>query len=507
MRPRLDVGLPRHHKFVTTQSRSTTLLWMSLSIPTPPDRTRQIFCNRTLNLRAIKAIGYDMDYTLIHYHVDVWEKRAYEHARERLVQKGWPVAQLHFDGASVSRALIIDKELGNIVKADRFGFVKTAAHGLEMIDFQSLRELYGRTVVDLRDSRWEFLNTLFSISVGCLYGQCVKLLDEGKLDVSATPMGYAELYREVQRALDLTHIEGQLKAEIINDPTSFVDIDKDLPQALIDQRDAGKKLVLITNSEWHYTEAMMRWVFDPQLPSGMTWRDLFDLVIVQARKPDFFLGTAPAYEVINEIGDLRPLPPGAKPSEGKAYYGGNAALVEAALGLQGADILYVGDHIFADVHASKRTVRWRTALVLREVEDDIGAIEKLREHDQRLGALMREKTVLEERIAMARLDLQRKRHGRPGLIEATQNEVEVEIERLRTLLTTIDSLAGPLAEESAKLPHPKWGPIMRAGIDKSHIARQIERYADIYLSRVSNFLWATPSAYFRSPKSSLPHDV
>ena len=57
------------------------------------------------------------------------------------------------------------------------------------------------------------------------------------------------------------------------------------------------------------------------------------------------------------------------------------------------------------------------------------------------------------------------------------------------------------------MPHPRWGAIMRAGIDKSHMARQIERYADVYTSRVSNFLGATPSAYFRSPKSSLPHDA
>lgn len=480
---------------------------MILTLPSAPDRTRHIFCNRTLNLRAIKAIGYDMDYTLIHYHVDVWERRAYEHARARLAQKGWPVGDLQFDASAVSRGLIIDKELGNIVKADRFGFVKTASHGLGTIDFQSLREVYGRVVVDLKDTRWEFLNTLFSISVGCLYGQCVAMLDEGRLDGPSGPMGYLELYREVQRALDQTHIEGELKAEIIRDPTAFVDIDPDLPQALIDQRDAGKKLVLITNSEWHYTEAMMRWVFDPRLPDGMTWRDLFHLVFVQARKPEFFLGTAPAYEIINEQGDLRPLAPPLRPVEGKAYYGGNASLVESALGLQGADILYVGDHIFADVNASKRTVRWRTCLVLREIEDDLRAIEKLRDSEQRLAALMREKAVLEERIAAARLALQRRRHGRTPFGDAEVGELETEIDRLRAQLTTIDSLAAPLAEEAARLPHPRWGPVMRAGIDKSHIARQIERYADIYLSRVSNFLWATPSAYFRSPKSSLPHDV
>jgi hypothetical protein len=34
---------------------------------------RGVYCSRTLNLRSIKAIGYDMDYTLIHYDVNAWE--------------------------------------------------------------------------------------------------------------------------------------------------------------------------------------------------------------------------------------------------------------------------------------------------------------------------------------------------------------------------------------------------------------------------------------------------
>jgi hypothetical protein len=36
---------------------------------------RGVYCSRTLNLRSIKAIGYDMDYTLIHYDVNAWEVR------------------------------------------------------------------------------------------------------------------------------------------------------------------------------------------------------------------------------------------------------------------------------------------------------------------------------------------------------------------------------------------------------------------------------------------------
>ena len=37
------------------------------------------------------------------------------------------------------------------------------------------------------------------------------------------------------------------------------------------------------------------------------------------------------------------------------------------------------------------------------------------------------------------------------------------------------------------------------------MTRQIEKYADIYTSRVSNFFRYTPYTYFRSPGQSLPH--
>ncbi len=47
---------------------------------------------------------------------------------------------------------------------------------------------------------------------------------------------------------------------------------------------------------------------------------------------------------------------------------------------------------------------------------------------------------------------------------------------------------------------------MRAGIDKSLFARQVERHADVYTSRVSNFLAVGPFALLRAGRLSLPHD-
>jgi hypothetical protein len=63
-----------------------------------------------------------------------------------------------------------------------------------------------------------------------------------------------------------------------------------------------------------------------------------------------------------------------------------------------------------------------------------------------------------------------------------------------------------MAQRSGELTNRRWGLLLRAGNDKSHLARQVERYADIYTSRVSNLLAATPFVYLRSPRGSLPHD-
>jgi hypothetical protein len=63
-----------------------------------------------------------------------------------------------------------------------------------------------------------------------------------------------------------------------------------------------------------------------------------------------------------------------------------------------------------------------------------------------------------------------------------------------------------LAKEAAELGSTRWGALLRSGNDKSHLALQIEKSADIYTSRVSNFLYATPFSYLRSRRGSMPHD-
>lgn len=463
--------------------------------------SRRIFCNRTLNLRSIKAIGFDMDYTLVHYNVQAWEGRAFDYTKENLIEMGYEVDDLKFDPAFVNRGLVIDRKLGNIIKANRFGYVKVAAHGTEMIDFREMRNMYRRTTVDLGDSRYYFLNTLFSLSEASIYSQMVDKLDAGLLP---GVVGYAEVHDLVRKALDQAHVEGKLKADILADPNHFIEEDPDLIDALLDIKASGKKLILITNSGFHYTKRIMDHLFIGKLPNEMKWTDLFDISVVSARKPDFFQNRPPIFEVMDDAGHLQPV--NGLPEEGKIYLGGYATLIEKGLKVRGDQILYVGDHIYGDVHVSKSMSQWRTCLVVRELEREVKAVEKSRKDSDKIAKLMNAKKKYEHRFSNLKLELYRNRQKYNNTTPRSEKEIKDEMDSVRQDLIAVDEAIRPLAEKDGRAFNKKWGYLLRAGNDKSHMTRQIERHADLYTSRVSNFLFYTPFMYFRAARGALPHD-
>jgi HAD superfamily 5'-nucleotidase-like hydrolase len=443
-------------------------------------------------LRSIQAIGFDMDYTLVHYFVENWERHCFEHARANLAEIGLPVENLEFDPNFGVRGLIIDRELGNLIKANRFGYVHQAAHGTDMLSYSDTRRAYKQTIVSLSDSRYEFLNTFFSISEACLYAQLVDRLDAGELRGS---MGYSDLYQVVRSAIDQAHIEGEMKEEIMAMPEKFVDVDPNLSGTLEDLKTSGKKLLLITNSGWKYSQFMMNFVL------GSEWRQYFDMVIVAAGKPAFFLERRRFFEVVDDDGLLRPLVGG--PKIGGTYHGGNAMAVEKALNIDGAQFLYVGDHIYGDVNVSKSVLRWRTALILRELEEEIASLDSEQGAQRKIASQMLAKETLEQQSAVIRLQMQKaKIAGHKKDLHTLRDKHKGVMGKI----TKIDLELGPVLAQQGERANPRWSYLLRTGNDKSHLMRQIERYADIYTSRVSNLGPYTPYAYFRSSRVGLPHD-
>ncbi|MEM7091508.1 MAG: HAD-IG family 5'-nucleotidase [Actinomycetota bacterium] len=453
---------------------------------------RGVFANRTLNMRSVEVVGYDMDYTLIHYNVDEWEAAAFEAACEHLRARSFPVDDLTFDPEAFTIGLVFDLELGNVVKPTRFGYVVRAQHGNELLSFDEQRRVYRDTIVDLGESRYEFMNTLFELSRASLFSQLVAAHDHSPLPGVGS---YVELYRAIDHALGEAHVAGLLKQRIVADPDRFVDLDPGIVPTLLDQRAAGKRLALITNSDWAYTSQMMRYSFDRFCPTGTTWRDCFDLVVVSANKPRFFTSNDPIYRVVDEERSL--LHPHRGPLEaGQVYFGGNARLVEDSLGVSEGQPLYVGDHLFGDVHVTKDVLHWRTALIARELEAEIAGATDFADQQRELEELMAAKVEIDReqaRLRMARTAGDRGESDSLGAV--TRQAIE------------LDERIAPLARAASEVGNAIWGPLMRAGNDKSLFARQVERYADVYTSRVSNLAAETPYAYLRAARLSLPHDM
>ena len=394
--------------------------------------------------------------------------------------------------------LVFDLELGNVVKATRFGYAVRAQHGNELLAFDAQRTAYRDVIIGLGEPRYRFMNTLFELSRASLFTQFVALHDHKPLPGVGS---YTDLYQAVDEALGEAHLAGVLKQRIIADPERFVDLDPGVVPMLRDQRTAGKRLALITNSDWAYTSKMMSWTFDRFCaaynvkPGGDgTWRDLFDLVIVSANKPRFFDETDPIYRVVDEERSL--LHPHTGPLEsGHVYFGGNARLVEQSLGVSEGQPLYVGDHLFGDVHVTKDILHWRTALITRRLEAEIHDAAAFADQQSQLVELMADKVQLDRRQAQLRM------------AKAAGEDVGADLGRATDAAVALDRKIQPLARAAGELGNPIWGPLMRAGNDKSLYARQVERYADIYTSRVSNFRHETPYAYLRAARLTLPHDM
>src|SRR5690606_3912107 len=147
---------------------------------------------------------------------------------------------------------------------------------------------------------------------------------------------------------------------------------------------------------------------------------------------------------------------------------------------------------------------WRTALIVREIEGEIRYNEAFRPTRRELERLMQEKTQIEERLDQVRLAIQRKEKGYGPQPAETLDELHELAQRLSDSIAALDAEIAPLAQASAQLGNELWGPLMRAGNDKSLLARQMESSADVYTSRVANFLYATPFLYARSARGSLP---
>jgi 5'-nucleotidase len=55
--------------------------------------------------------------------------------------------------------------------------------------------------------------------------------------------------------------------------------------------------------------------------------------------------------------------------------------------------------------------------------------------------------------------------------------------------------------------HPYWGSLLKEANEQSSFGKQVDDYACLYTSRVSNFLAYSPQQTFRSPRDVMAHEI
>ncbi len=452
-----------------------------------------VFVNRTLNLKRIRYIGVDMDHTLVRYKSANFEELAHKTMLKKLVDElQYPksILNLDFKYDRAIRGLVIDKAMGNVLKLSRYSAIRVSYHGLKPIDYRDQTRLYKSVYIDLRDPNYLSIDTAFSIAFAGLFMQ---LVDQKDSALSQELPSYAKISDDLNKVLDRAHRDGSLKNEVRAHLDKYILKDPSVVEGLERFKKHGKKIFVATNSDFLYSKLLLDYTIDPFLKDHSSWSELFDFVITLSNKPRFFIDNQRFMKIDQQTGWMTNMNEKLTPG---IYQGGSANVFTHDLEVAPDEILYIGDHIYGDILRLKKDCAWRTALVVEEIEDEIQKERQASPLTEKINDLMARKLPLEAKLD----DLISEQ------IETNSNKNEAAIRKLLNEIGDIDKKLSPLIQQQQQTFNPLWGEVMRAGIEESYFAYQVDRFACIYMAKLSELLAESPRHYFRAPRRPLAHD-
>lgn len=453
----------------------------------------KVFVNRTLSLKKITHIGFDMDHTLIRYNSRKFEELAHNMMLEKLIKDhGYPnvIQSLKFDFDRSRRGLVIDIHRGNILKLSRHASIRVSYHGLTPISYSQQRKVYKSSYIDLGEPGFDIVNTTFSIAICGLFAQLVDLKDNSE---TKTLPDYSTIAADLTSCLDKAHRDGSLKGVVASNLDDYIYKDARVVHGLERFIRHGKKIFIVTNSDFHYTKLLLDYAINPFLKNN-TWENFFEVVITSADKPRFFYDNLKFLKINSKDGTMTNLQ--GKVSSG-VYQGGCASIFTNDLNLTADEILYIGDHIYGDIVRLKKDCAWRTALVVEELDEEIECLRKADQFVEQINSLMNIKIPLETEVDQLISEK----------IETGKNIHETKISQLLMEISELDKKISLLIKRQQEVYNPWWGDVMRVGIEESFFAYQMERYACIYMAKIQDLLDVCPRTYFRSSKRLMPHEI
>ncbi|KAJ2225048.1 hypothetical protein IW143_000249 [Coemansia sp. RSA 520] len=340
--------------------------------------SKDIFPNTELRLSKVRTYGFDYDYTLARY-TDKLPSTIYTMLRDVLVtHMQYPPAlqALKYDNTFAIRGLCYDRETGWLFKLDsNYNIAMDTVHyGREPL--RDLEEVYSlhngpHVSADYFKTQLNQLNDIYSVPEATLLADVIQYFSEHSI-----PFHPRYLAEDIRTAGEYIHkgdgiSMSPLHSTIVNNIEKYLDRAPEILQMLSTLKREGKRLFLLTNSGYSYVDAGLSYMFGTK-----AWRDVFDVVVVGARKPGWYQSQRPFRLVPTSSSHTQPWAPVEHFEDGQVYAGGNLDSFTRATGYADRNVMYFGDHIYSDLRDPSVQRGWFTGAIVSELNHELRVIQR-----------------------------------------------------------------------------------------------------------------------------------
>ncbi|XP_016330725.1 5'-nucleotidase domain-containing protein 3 isoform X2 [Sinocyclocheilus anshuiensis] len=442
-----------------------------------------IFANNQMSLQDIEIYGFDYDYTLAFYSSHL-HTLIFNIARDILIDEHrYPEGLKEYDYMPnfVIRGLHYDVQKALLMKIDAFHYIQlgTVYRGLNPVPEKEVIAMYEGSHVPL-----EIMSDFYGKSShGHTMKQFMDIFSLPEMTLLSCVNDYflkhnidyepVHLYKDVKEAIGDVHVRGIMYRAVEADIEKYICYGEQTHAVLRKLSKNGKKMFLITNSPFDFVDRGMNYIV------GKDWRDLFDVVIVQADKPGFFNDRRKPFRRVTDKGVLlwdriHHL------EKGQIYKQGNLYEFLRLTGWRGSKVLYFGDHIYSDLADLTLKHGWRTGAIIPELRKEI----KIMNTEEYVHTM----TWLQ---ALTGLLEQMQVHRDPASQTVIQQWInEREEMRLRT----------------KDIFNAQFGSLFRTYHNPTYFSRRLSRFADIYMPSLSCLLNYDLQHTFYPRRTPLQHE-
>ncbi|WCJ28093.1 HAD-superfamily hydrolase subfamily IG 5'-nucleotidase [Euphorbia peplus] len=436
-----------------------------------------IYVNKNVRLDTVQVYGFDYDYTLAHYSPNL-QNLIYDLAKEHMVNEfKYPETCMNFkyDPTFPIRGLYYDKKNGCLLKLDFFGSIELDGcyYGRRKLSLEEIEEIYGTRHIGRQQARVLVgLMDFFCFSEACLIADVVQYFVDAKLEFDAS-----YIYQDVNRAIQHVHLSGVVHRGILSDPCKYLMKNDQLLHYLRTLREKGKKLFLLTNSPYYFVDGGMQFLLEGSMDHRGSWRELFDVVIAQANKPEFYTSDH-LFRCYDTDKDTLTFTKVDSFLPDKTYYHGCLKSFLEITKWKGPEVMYFGDHLFSDLRGPSKA-GWRTAAIIHELESEI----KIQNDDG-------------YRFEQAKFHIIQELLGQ---LHSTVSNGD-RSDSYQLLFEELNAERKKTREAMKKMFNKSFGATFLTDMgQESAFAYHIHQYADVYTSKPENFLHYSPEAWLHTP--------